>query len=73
MNRNEAVSIIRKKYNMHASIKCIQNIKNEQWITEMFHVLHLGDHALICEYCPNSILKNKSLNVLFSAIQFKNI
>ena len=64
MDTNKIVSYFRNKGNI-ASISCINNIGNEQWIHENYKVLGIGDHALVSEAGPKRF-RRMSLDHLHS-------
>lgn len=61
------VTSVRKK-GYFASMDCVKNIKNMNWITENYNFLNAGDHSLIIEYGPVQ-LKQSSINYVYNFLK----
>ena len=63
MEKDNVATTIRKKYKS-ASMECIQNIKNVEWIYKNYQSLTPGDLALVMEYGPTFEIQKNAFNQL---------
>ena len=62
MEKDKVATTIRRKYKS-ATMECIQNIKNIEWIHKNYSTLTPGDLALLMEYGPTTDIKKTLTNI----------